>query len=359
MAKFKNQDILLDDNEQIIFGTSQDAAMYWDTSDLIVNKNLKHLTEGYYATREYVKGVVAGLEWQDSVISATTDIPGSPVYGDRYIIPSGASGAWSGLDDDIAEYTTTWGYVTPSAGFSTWVNDISAWYVYDGSNWINFSGKIDHGTLKGLADDDHSAYPLVTNFESDRATIATNWTDLTDAGETALHIHDDRYYTETEVDTLVLAASANAADVAMDYTDTEIATVTSLTLEASANAADVAMDYTDTEIATTVNTQVLAASANAADVAMDYTDSELTTHEGAADPHTGYVLADGSRDMTGTLSVSGNINSSGDIEGVTFSVNGTPGSTGWFDDGTNFRITVTEGLITTIGASVSGGYSST
>jgi hypothetical protein len=304
MAKFKNQDILLDDNEQIIFGTSQDAAMYWDTSDLIVNKNLKHLTEGYYATREYVKGVVAGLEWQDSVISATTDIPGSPVYGDRYIIPSGASGAWSGLDDDIAEYTTTWGYVTPSAGFSTWVNDISAWYVYDGSNWINFSGKIDHGTLKGLADDDHSAYPLVTNFESDRATIATNWTDLTDAGETALHIHDDRYYTETEVDTLVLAASANAADVAMDYTDTEIATANSLTLAASANAADVAMDYTD---------------------------SELTTHTGAADPHTGYLLVDGSRDMTGTLSVSGNINSSGDIEGITFSVNGTPGATGWFE----------------------------
>lgn len=49
--------------------------------------------------------------------------------------------------------------------------------------------KGDHGSLAGLSDDDHSLYPLVTNFEADRATIATNWTDLTDGGETALHSH--------------------------------------------------------------------------------------------------------------------------------------------------------------------------
>jgi hypothetical protein len=48
---------------------------------------------------------------------------------------------------------------------------------------------IDHGNIQGLADDDHSKYPLVTNFEVDRATIATNWTDLTDGGETTLHSH--------------------------------------------------------------------------------------------------------------------------------------------------------------------------
>jgi hypothetical protein len=51
-------------------------------------------------------------------------------------------------------------------------------------------GQLDHGlALTGLTDDDHSAYPLVTNFEVDRATIATNWTDLTDAGATSLHKH--------------------------------------------------------------------------------------------------------------------------------------------------------------------------
>ena len=189
MAKFKNQDILLDDNEQVIFGTSSDASVYWDSSDLITTQHLKHITEGYYATKNYVEGVVAGLEWQDSVLSATTDIPGAPNYGDRYIVPSGASGAWSGLDDDIAEYTTTWSYVTPSAGFSCWVEDVDAWYVYTGANWIFFGGKIDHGNLKGLADDDHTQYLNTTRG-------------------------DARYYTQAQVVTISQGASANAADYA-------------------------------------------------------------------------------------------------------------------------------------------------
>ncbi len=37
-------------------------------------------------------------------------------------------------------------------------------------------------------------------LDSDNFT-GTEWTDLTDSGETGLHIHDDRYYTESEVDT--------------------------------------------------------------------------------------------------------------------------------------------------------------
>jgi hypothetical protein len=49
--------------------------------------------------------------------------------------------------------------------------------------------ELHHGDIQGLEDDDHNKYPLITNFEADRATIATNWTDLTDAGQTALHSH--------------------------------------------------------------------------------------------------------------------------------------------------------------------------
>ena len=33
------------------------------------------------------------------------------------------------------------------------------------------------------------------------------------------------------------------------------------------------------------------------------------------------------------------------------------GATGWFDDGANFRITVTNGIITAIGNTVAGGHS--
>ena len=60
-----------------------------------------------------------------------------------------------------------------------------------GDATIHFTvASIDHGSIDGLGDDDHSAYPLVTDFEVDRATIGTNWTDLTDGGDTTLHDHD-------------------------------------------------------------------------------------------------------------------------------------------------------------------------
>jgi hypothetical protein len=116
-------------------------------------------------------------------------------------------------------------------------------------------GAVDHGELSGLTDDDHAQYlrkdgsrALTANWdagafeiraqtlESDVATgtapltiasttlvsnlnadlldsqqgsyyldsdnfTGTEWTDLTDSGETTLHIHDTRYYTETEIDT--------------------------------------------------------------------------------------------------------------------------------------------------------------
>jgi len=47
---------------------------------------------------------------------------------------------------------------------------------------------LDHGNIQGLGDDDHSLY-LLASDATDRATFATNWTDLTDAGSTTLHTH--------------------------------------------------------------------------------------------------------------------------------------------------------------------------
>ena len=47
---------------------------------------------------------------------------------------------------------------------------------------------IDHGSLGGLSDDDHSQYLLASSATS-RAAFAANWTDLTDGGGTTLHTH--------------------------------------------------------------------------------------------------------------------------------------------------------------------------
>ena len=64
-------------------------------------------------------------------------------------------------------------------------------YIDWRSSAISSSGgsATDHGALSGLGDDDHTQY-LLASAATDRATFATNWTDLTDAGDTTLHGHD-------------------------------------------------------------------------------------------------------------------------------------------------------------------------
>jgi hypothetical protein len=52
----------------------------------------------------------------------------------------------------------------------------------------NTSGVSSHSALTDLTADDHSQY-LLTSAATSRALFATNWTDLTDGGETTLHSH--------------------------------------------------------------------------------------------------------------------------------------------------------------------------
>jgi len=174
MARFKNKDLHILANEEVLLGDFQEASIWYDGADLLTNQFLKHDTAGYFATVEFVRDVVAGLEWQNSVLSMTTDIPAG-VYGDRYIVPSGASGAWSGLDDNIAEYTTTWVYTTPSAGFSTFVEDEGAYFVYSSSAWVRMGTVVDHSLLDNLDVDDHTQYLLVDGSRAiDTLTVTTS-----------------------------------------------------------------------------------------------------------------------------------------------------------------------------------------
>ena len=53
----------------------------------------------------------------------------------------------------------------------------------------------------------------------------------------------------------------------------------------------------------------------------------------------------------GDLDVDDDLNVKG-----TYKANGTSGWSGWFDDGANFRVTVTNGIITAVTDSVSGGH---
>jgi len=166
MAKFKNKDVLIETNEEILLGSSGEVSFKYDGSDLVINKIPKHSSQGYLATQSFVNSAILNLEWQDSVLSKTTSSPpGSPSYKDRYIVPSGASGGWSGHDDEIAEFNTTWFYTTPSAGFTCWVEDEGVYYTYN-TSWVRMGTVVDHGNLDGLSDDDHTQYLNITRHDT-------------------------------------------------------------------------------------------------------------------------------------------------------------------------------------------------
>jgi Protein of unknown function (DUF2793) len=74
---------------------------------------------------------------QLSVISALLSIPpGSPVEGDRYIVASGAAGAWAGWDASIAQFSGgTWLRLIPQTGWLVWDAASSQFLVWTGSAW--------------------------------------------------------------------------------------------------------------------------------------------------------------------------------------------------------------------------------
>ena len=89
--------------------------------------------------------IVKGIDrdtfpWQGPVISRTLATPpGSPPKGDRYIVPSGATGAWSGKDGQITEWTgTIWEFYTPVEGWEADVKDEDRVFRFSGTVWSIF-----------------------------------------------------------------------------------------------------------------------------------------------------------------------------------------------------------------------------
>ena len=70
----------------------------------------------------------------ESVI--TTDPPATPLEGQGYAVPTGATGDWSGADGQLAVFTNGgWRLITPQAGWKAWVKDEARSYSYDGTEW--------------------------------------------------------------------------------------------------------------------------------------------------------------------------------------------------------------------------------
>ena len=74
---------------------------------------------------------------QISVLDSTLTVPpSSPVDGERYIVASGATGAWAGRGSSVATWeTNAWRFLAPKAGWCVWSIADVALLVFDGGAW--------------------------------------------------------------------------------------------------------------------------------------------------------------------------------------------------------------------------------
>ena len=69
--------------------------------------------------------------------------PSSPADGNRYLVPAGATGAWSGRAGALAAFQDgAWAFYSPKAGWTAWVIAADALHVFDGAAWSPLSGTV-------------------------------------------------------------------------------------------------------------------------------------------------------------------------------------------------------------------------
>jgi hypothetical protein len=251
--------------------------------------------DNHLTTKQYVDNISQGLSWQEPVIDIVPIASGIAVEGNRYIALT-TSGTWTA--NYIMEYTgTSWSGVEPAEGYAAWVEELDGLYVYNNDypagSWVQFGSTTTHNNLSGLQGGTSNEYYHLTS---------TMYTDLTSAGgvgnASSEHIHDDRYYTESEVNTISGALSSEidsdiAAHAAISsahharYTDEEAQDAVGNIMS---GAGSVTVNYNDT--ANTITVSGIPAS--------EIDHGSLAGLDD--DDHTQYVLVDGTRGFTATVS---------------------------------------------------------
>lgn len=121
---------------------------------------------------------------QDPVLDKDlTAPPGSPSQGDRYIVGVGATGAWSGEDNNIAEYDgASWFFKTATDGMTVFITDEDEIYAYQTSAWFQKTGSGGTGSTR---------YDVVlrrSDYGSDVLAGAALKTELEDASKESIAV---------------------------------------------------------------------------------------------------------------------------------------------------------------------------
>lgn len=106
------------------------------------------------ATRGYVLTQLAERDWQQSVISATTDpIPAAATAGAgaRYLVPAGATGPGAGHDGEIAESDgAAWSFAAAAGGWTVQADDTGRIWRWSGATWLDLGTVVNHAALLNL-----------------------------------------------------------------------------------------------------------------------------------------------------------------------------------------------------------------
>jgi hypothetical protein len=121
-------------------------------------------------------GGAGNLPVAPNVIDIQTAPPGAPNDGDRYIVQTPGSGAWTGQDENIAEWNgASWDFTTEEPGTLVFVENQSEVYIFLAGNWVEFDATVDL-SVGTTQIDNGNAFALL--YE-DGATTLQNNSDLT------------------------------------------------------------------------------------------------------------------------------------------------------------------------------------
>jgi len=259
-------------------------------------------------TKFYVDSAIQGLTWLDPVINIVPVASGIASEGNRYIA-SETGGGWT--EDYVYEYIgASWSGTAPVDGSAVWVEELDYLTVYNGTDWVKFGSTVQHNNTSNIQGGTTDEYYHLTSDQHSSLTDAGGVEDASD-----MHTHDDRYYTETEIDATVSGIQAsipvNHDDLANlgadDHTQYSLvdgsraftSTVGGVTPTLDEHLTTKA--YVDGEIATVSG----AIDSHASDATIHFTEASIDhgSIDGLdGDDHLQYVPTDGSRGFTNTVS---------------------------------------------------------
>ena len=108
-----------------------------------------------------------------------TTPPGSPALGSRYIVPVGATGAWTGQTGRVAAWYGSWIFLQPQEGLEAWVQDEDVRLRWTGAEWIVAGGAARSGWSAPSGDQARGSFNSDTaDLANTRQTLAALIADL-------------------------------------------------------------------------------------------------------------------------------------------------------------------------------------